>query len=256
MRKLALASLFVLILAAASIAQNYSIEQYLNIKSANSPSFSADGKKLAYLSNDSGLWQIWIVDLAENKPRMITSYEDNIGFVKWSPAGNAILFGKAHGGDENTQLYWMANNGVEIRELTREPKVRHNFGSWSEDGKTIYYASNKRNPIFFDIYSMDVASGKETLLYQYDGNNDLSAVNAAGTKIILSRDGTELSLDNNLYLIDLASKKETLLTPHTGAAEFGSAHFTADGIVFTHNDSREFISLAQMRKKNASGDDW
>src|SRR5882757_10805649 len=96
-------------------AQNYTIQQYLNIKSAGSPALSPDGKKLAYLTNDSGLTQIWMVDLAENKPRMITSYEDNVGFVRWSPAGNGLVFGKAHGGDENTQLFWMANNGIEIK---------------------------------------------------------------------------------------------------------------------------------------------
>ena len=37
---------------------------------------------------------------------------------------------------------------------------RHNFGDLSADGKTIYYASNKRDPKFFDIYRMDIASGK------------------------------------------------------------------------------------------------
>jgi len=57
-------------------------------------------------------------------------------------------------------------------------------------------------------------------------------------------------------LIDAQTKSETLLTPHTGAAEFGNARFVLDGIIFTHNDNREFISLAQLRKKNASGDDW
>jgi dipeptidyl aminopeptidase/acylaminoacyl peptidase len=251
---------FLLILFAfclPAFSQNYTIEQYLNIKSASSPALSPDGKKMAYLSNDSGLTQIWMVDLVENKPRMITSYEDNIGFVRWSPAGNGLIFGKAHGGDENTQLFWMANNGIEIKQLTNDPNIRHNFGRWSEDGTKIYYASNKRDRNFFDIYSMEVATGKEELLYQYDGSNDFAAVNGGGTKIIVSRDGIELSLDNNLYLIDLATKKEILLTPHAGSAQFGDVHFTVDGIVYAHNDKRDFYSLANMRLKNAADkNDW
>ena len=245
------------VLCVPAFAQGYTIQQYLNIKSAGSPTLSPDGKKMAYLTNDSGLTQVWMVDFAENKPRQITSYEDNIGFVRWSPAGNGLVFGKARGGDENTQFFWMANNGIEIRELTKDPKVRHNFGDWSEDGKKIYYASNKRDKNYFDIYSMDIASGKEELLYQYDGSNDFAAVDGSGTKIVVSRDGTELSLDNNLYLVDLRTKQEILLTPHEGSAQFGDVHFTADGIVYAQNDKREFYSLSNRRLKNAANkSDW
>jgi dipeptidyl aminopeptidase/acylaminoacyl peptidase len=94
------------------------------------------------------------------------------------------------------------------------------------------------------------------LLYQQDGNNDIAALSPDGTKIVVSRDGIEKSLDNNLYLVDLKTKNETLLTRHTDASEFGDVHFTSDGLVYTTNDNREFSGLAQMRKKNASGDDW
>ncbi len=250
--------LFVLCLfSVPAFAQNYTIQQYLNIKSATSPTLSADGKRLAYLTNVTGTAQIWMIDLAGGAPKQITNYEDNVGFVRWSPAGNGLVFGKARGGDENTQFFRMANDGSGIKELTNDPKVRHNFGDWAEDGRKIYYASNKRDRNFFDVYSLEVDTGKEELLYQQDGNNGFAAANDSGSKIIISRDGIELSLDNDLYLVDLRTKKETLLTPHTGAAEFGGVHFTADGIIYAHNDNREFYSLANMRLKNAADkNDW
>jgi dipeptidyl aminopeptidase/acylaminoacyl peptidase len=255
MRKVLIIS-FIFVFSLSVFAQEkYTIQQYLNIKSAGSPTFSPDGKRMAYLTNVSGTSQIWMIDLPNGAPKQITNYEDNIAFVRWSPAGG-IVFGKAKGGDENTQFFWMNADATGVKELTNNPKVRHNFGELSGDGKTIYYASNKRNPQFFDIYSMDVATGKEELIYQQDGNNDFAAVNDAGSKFVVSRDGTELSLDNDLYLVDARNKTETLLTPHTGAAQFGSVNFVADGIVFAHNNEREFYSLAQMRKINASGDDW
>src|SRR6185369_7211821 len=89
-----------------------------------------------------------------------------------------------------------------------------------------------------------------------DGNNDLVAINDNATKFIVSRDGTELSLDNNFYLFDGRSKKEMLLTPHEGSAEFFGANFVADGIILAQNSGREFSSLSQLRKKNAAIDDW
>ncbi len=248
---------FVLLFVFSALAQEkYTIQQYLNIRSAGSPSLSPDGKRLFYLTNVTGTSQVWMIDLPSGTPKQITNYDDNVGFVRFSPKASAIVFGKAKGGDENTQFFLMKADGTDIKEMTNLPKVRHNFGGWSEDGTKIYYSSNKRNAQFFDVYSMDVANGKEDLIYQQDGSNSFAAADAFGRKIVVSRSGTELSLDNDLYLFDVESKKEILLTAHTGSAQFGAVHFVADGIVFAHNDKREFYSLAQVKLKNAAGKDW
>lgn len=257
MKKFAL--LFVLLAFCLSISaqEKYTIQQYLSIKSASSPQLSPDGKRLFYLTNVTGTSQVWMIDLPNGQSKQVTDYEDNVGFVRFSPKGDALVFGKARGGDENTQFFWMKADGTGIKELTNSPKIRHNFGGWSDDGTKIYYASNKRNPQFFDVYRMTLADGKEELIYQQDGSNSFAAADNFDKKIIISRSGTELSLDNNLYLIDVATKKETLLTPHEGSAEFGGVHFTADGYVFAQNDKREFFSLSQMRLKNAAmKSDW
>jgi dipeptidyl aminopeptidase/acylaminoacyl peptidase len=243
--------LWLLVLSAFSIstaAQNYTIQQYLNIRSATSPALSPDGRRMAYLTNVTGTAQIWMMDLPSGAPKQITNYDDNVGFVQWSPAGNGLIFGKARGGDENTQLFLMANDSTNVRQLTDDPKVRYNFGGWSKDGRKIYYASNKRDRNYFDIYSMQIETGKEELILQQNGSNNVAAVSDNGRLIIISRSGTELSLDNNLYLVDVETKKETLLTPHTGASQFGDVEFLPDGdsIVLSANNEREFASLAQI----------
>ncbi len=244
------------LLVSFSFGQSYSIQQYLSIKSAGSPSFSPDAKQLIYLTNTTGTTQVWKVDLPAGKPVQLTNYEDNIGFARWLPDGSGIVFGKARGGDENTQFYWMKPDGSGVRALTDEPSVRHNFGLISDDGDVIAYASNKRNRQFFDIYAMDIASGKEVMLFQHDGNNSVIALSDNGRQIIVSRDRVEKSLDNDLFLIDVRTKNEILLTPHTDASEFGDAEFLADSILMTSNNGREFSALTQLRQKNASGDDW
>jgi len=240
--------LFVLLtFCSSALAQNYSIERYLNIRSAGSPTFSADGGRIAFLTNITGTSQIWMMSAGGGYPEQITAYQDNVGFVEWSPNGNGLIFGKAIGGNENTQFFWLSNDGAEIKELTKNPTVRHNFADYSHDGAKIYYSSNKRDRNFFDIYSMNLADGKEELLYQQDGNNDFAAASKDGSKIIISRSGIEFGLDNNLYLIDTKTKQETLLTPHEGAAQFGDVHFiTNNEIEFTTNDKREFMSPARM----------
>jgi dipeptidyl aminopeptidase/acylaminoacyl peptidase len=244
-----LSVLFVLSFVFSVFAQtSYTIQQYLSIRSAGSPALAPDGRRLFYLTNVTGTSQIWMIDLPAGAPKQITNYEDNVSFVRFSPRGDGLVFGKARGGDENTQFFWMKPDGSGIRELTNLPKIRHNFGDWSADGTRIFYSSNKRSPQFFDVYSMEVASGKEELLYRQDGSNSFADASDNGEKIIISRSGTELSLDNNLYLIDVKTKKETLLTPHTDASQFGDVEFLPDGdsVIFTSNHNREFSAMMQI----------
>src|SRR6478672_1052743 len=77
---------------------NYTIQQYLGIRSASAPVFSPDSRSIAYLSNASGTTQIWTLTLGTKTPKQITNYDDNVGFVRWLNDGT-ILFGKAKGGD-------------------------------------------------------------------------------------------------------------------------------------------------------------
>jgi dipeptidyl aminopeptidase/acylaminoacyl peptidase len=243
--------LSVLFVTASVFAQTkqpgkYTIEQYLNIRSASAPSFSPTGDRVAYLSNVTGTNQVWIVAASGGTPKQLTNYEDNIGFVAFSPADDAIVFGKASGGDENTQFFWMRADGSDVKALTNDPKVRHNFGDWSEDGKRIFYASNKRNRNYFDIYAMEIPSGKEELILQHDGANSVAAVSKNGNRIVVSRSGTELSLDNDLYLIDLVTKNVTHLTPHTGAAQYEDVDLLPgdSAISLAANDNCEFSRIA------------
>ena len=131
----ALFFLFVTAFCLSVFAQNYSIERYLNIRSAGSPEFSPDGKRIAFLTNITGTSQIWFVDSNGGYPEQITSFDDNISFVEWLPDKKGLIFGKAIGGNENTQFFWLSDDGANIKQLTADEKTRHNFGAVSKDGK-------------------------------------------------------------------------------------------------------------------------
>jgi len=226
----------------------FGIERYLNIRTATSSALSPTGDQIAFLTNISGTPQVWTVTAQGGWPDQMTFFPDRVEFISWSPDGSGLVFGKSIGGDENAQLYWMSPDGSQIRALTTDPKVRHNFGGWSHDGKKISYASNQRNRDFFDIYVLDVATGSSQLVYQQDGSNAAVAWSVDGRRLVVSHANEQLSLDNDLYLVDIASKTPTHLTPHEGAAQFGDVRFMPDGhsLLFTTNDKREFQTLAQM----------
>lgn len=234
-------------------AQDYSIERYLNIRSAGSPAFSPDGKRIAFLTNITGTNQIWFIDSGGGFPEQITSYDDNISFVEWLPDGKGLIFGKAIGGNENTQFFHLSDDGSQIKQLTTDEKTRYNFGAVSKDGNFIFYTSNKRDKNWFDVYRMEIASGKEEMLLQNDSSNFIAAVSDDGNRVVVSRSSVRFSLDNDLYLIDVKTKAAKHLTPHTEATQYGDVHFLPDNktLVFGTNEKREFYNLAEMSLKGA-----
>lgn len=247
MKKFCFALIAVCLFCATVFAQNFSIERYLNIRSATSPTFSPDGRKIAFLTNITGTSQIWFVDADGGYPEQMTAFNDNVSFVEWLPDGKGLIFGKAVGGNENTQFFWMSNDGAIVKELTNSPQVRHNFGAISRDGMRIYYASNKRDRNWFDVYAMMIADGREELIYQDDGSNSVAAVSDDGSKLVISRSGVRFSLDNDLYLVDERTKKAEHLTPHAEATEFGEVEFLDNNtILLATNKDREFYNLAKM----------
>ncbi|CAN5677274.1 hypothetical protein BH20ACI4_BH20ACI4_24900 [soil metagenome] len=247
----ALCLFFLTAFSLSVFAQNYSIERYLNIRSAGSPAFSPDAKRIAFLTNITGTNQIWFVDAGGGYPEQITSFDDNISFVEWLPDGKGLIFGKAIGGNENAQFFHLSDDGSNIKQLTADEKTRHNFGTISKDGNSIFYTSNKRDKNWFDVYRMEIASGKEEMLLQDDSSNSVAAVSGDGSRVVVSRSSVKFSLDNDLYIFDNKTKQTRHLTPHDEATQYGDVHFLPDNktLVFGTNDKREFYNLAEMSLK-------
>ena len=113
----------------------YTFEQFLNVRSALRPSFSPDGRSVAFLTDVSGLPQLWSVPASGGSPRQLTDYPERIIDAHYAPAGRNILFSMDQGGDERGQLYLLAADTAEVTALTSEPEVIHTFGAWSPDGR-------------------------------------------------------------------------------------------------------------------------
>ena len=90
----------------------YTFKQFLNVRSALRPSFSPDGQRVAFLSDVSGLPQLWSVPAAGGSPRQLTDYAERIIDARYAPAGQHILFSMDQGGDERGQLYLLSDGSA------------------------------------------------------------------------------------------------------------------------------------------------
>ncbi len=217
------------------------------IGSATSPSFSPDGKTLAFVSNLNGIPQVWTMPVSGGFPKLVTAFDDPVGFVTWSPDGKWLAFNVAPGGGFNEQIYVARPDGSELRRLTEGGKENNFLGDWTRDGKHIFFSSNRRNPASTDSYLLDVKTGEMRMVAENKGIGGIEEVSRDGRRAIVSR--LLNRGNNNLYLIDIATGKEALLTPHEGPGSFEGAQFTPDGrtIYFASNKDRDLLALARVK---------
>ncbi len=222
------------------------IQQYLQIRSASSGVFSADGENVVFSTNITGTPQLWKVPTAGGWPEQLTFEDDKVTGAFRLPAGRGWIFQRDRGGDERTQLHWMSPDGKKIRALTANPKAIHSLGALRSDGKAIAYASNARNQQFFDLYVMQLPSEKATRVSREDGNLSARAFSPDGKFLVYA--DTLTPSNENLMVLELSTGKKRLLTPHRGDANYGSLSFGRDGMLYGITDEgREFHSLARIR---------
>ncbi len=223
------------------------VARMAKVGSCYSPSFSPDGRRVAFVSDLGGLPQVWIVAAEGGWPEPVTALDDPISSVWWSPSGDRLAFTLAPGGGMNVQVYTVRPDGTDLRRLTDGGKATNSLAGWTRDGGRLMVASNRRTPASMDAYLVGPEGGDFRLVAEVRGMGGL---------VDMSRDGrfgviTRLAQrgDNNLALIDLSGGPERLLTPHDGPGSFGSATFAPDGrtIYLSSNRDRDRVAFARIR---------
>jgi dipeptidyl aminopeptidase/acylaminoacyl peptidase len=215
--------------------QGPDFRRYLNIRGASAPSFSSDGRRLSFLTNVTGVPQVWAVDVGGGWPDQLTFYADRVSAAEFAAAGDYLVFAMDTGGDEHHQLYLLSvaagGDGAEIRPLTATPSAIHNLGPWSRDGRRVSFSANRRSAADFDVYVQDAldpdSAGAARLVYQREGTNHPEDWSPDGRSLVVSH--VTSPFDNDLYLVGLDGGDVLHLTPHGGQARFDTVAFAADG---------------------------
>jgi Tol biopolymer transport system component len=112
-----------------------------------SPAWSPDGSRLAFTSNRGGAYRIHTMRADGRGVRRLSSLGDSFS-PAWSPDGARIVFSSSGRTPENPELYSVRADGTRLARLTRtkgdaETLGDDGFPSWSPDGKTIVFSSNR-----------------------------------------------------------------------------------------------------------------
>ena len=219
------------------------VEAIAQIRASFGPSYSPDGRSLAFISNASGRPQVWVLRLdGTGEPVRVTDLPDPAQPVFWSPAGDWLAYAVAPGGGLNTQVYVMRPDGSEARRLTAGGRDNNSLAGWTRDGRRLLIGSNIDNPSAIDAFLVDPATGERRRVAA-GGLNEITDVSPDGRRAVVYR--LRSRSDDDLFLVDLASGAETRLTPHEGPGSFGWGEFSPDGrrIYVSSNSGRDMVAF-------------
>ena len=105
------------------------------------PQPSPDGSRIAFVSDRTGEYEIWMCDREANSFVQLTSFRGPaIGSPRWSPDGTKIAFHAVIGG--NSGIYLVGLDAISLRRVTSEDATAA-APSWSSDGRTLYFRSDR-----------------------------------------------------------------------------------------------------------------
>jgi TolB protein len=176
-------------------------------------SYSPDGKHIVFCSNRGGEQnlELYIMDADGSNVHQLTHAPGCYnGGPFFSPDGKRVIFRSDRKKKDHLQLYVINSDGSGERALTDDLSWVNWAPFWHKDGQHIVYTgADHSNPAVrpnYDLYWMNVQTGKKVRLTYAPGADVLPVFNADGTKLMWTstRDG---AMPAQLFVADFVQPK-------------------------------------------------
>ena len=116
-----------------------------------SPSWSPDGKKVAYVSFETGIAKVFIQEIASGNREAVLSKETQISSPSWSPDGKYLSLTLYQ--DGNAEIYILRLRDKTLTRMTNQFAI-DTESSWSPKGNKILFTSGRSGSP--QIYELDL----------------------------------------------------------------------------------------------------
>jgi dipeptidyl aminopeptidase/acylaminoacyl peptidase len=229
--------------------QKYTIEQFMNTTQIFGSDFSANEKSVLITSKASGVLNAYSINIETGEQTQLTNSSENAIIAQsYFPSDDRIIYTSDQGGNELDHLY-IKNMEGNVIDLTPDSAKASYYG-WNHGKTAIYWASNKRDPRYFDMYRTAVigASIKEGEFQTerlYTNNNGYTPSIISDNERYIALSERLTTSDVNIHLLDTQTGDIQLITPHDEEAINEPQFFSKDNntLYFTTDIDSEFTYL-------------
>ncbi len=147
-----------------------------------SPSWSPDGRKLAYVSFERGNSSIFIQDISTGARELVASFRGINGAPSFSPDGSRLALTLSRSG--NPEIYTMNLGSKALTQVTNQMGI-DTEPTWSADGGTLYFTSDRGGRP--QIYQASASGGGATRVTFQGSYNATPTVSFDGKKIAVAQ---------------------------------------------------------------------
>ena len=152
------------------------------------PQFSPDGRRVLFISNRTGDFNLWVCDADGKNPAQLTDIGGlDVSWPSWSPDGRFVAFDAFAGGNED--IYIVPADGGVAHRMTTNPSGE-TTPTWSPDGSWVYFSSNRTGRD--EVWKIPAAGGAQMQLTSGGGFNPVVAPD--GLTVYYLRGGHEKGL--------------------------------------------------------------
>ena len=116
-----------------------------------SPSWSPDGKRVAYVSFETGMAKVFIQEISSGKREIVLSKDTQISSPSWSPDGKYLSLTLYQ--DGNAEIYILRLRDRTLTRMTKQYSI-DTESSWSPKGNKILFTSGRSGSP--QIYELDL----------------------------------------------------------------------------------------------------
>src|SRR6266852_29255 len=198
--------------------RSLTIEKLYMTRQVGRPTWSPDGKSIAFISNMSGRNNLWLVPNEGGWPVQLTVSDQRQAAPAWSPDGKWIAYQSDYDGDEQWDVFLVSPKTGKVVNLRQTREIAELAPTWSPDGRYLAYEVKPKTSAAYeiDIYDMVMREVKHlTTGTPQDKRNSSPIWSKDGKYIVYSQEQAK-GTDSNVFIVDVATGQSTVLTPHGG----------------------------------------